>query len=64
MTKLTSSFNDYPMKSSMRSVQPPQPQKEVFPPSHSPMGITAACFPFLVNVYSGRHGGSVISDVQ
>lgn len=64
MTKLTSSFNDYPMKSSMRSVQPPQPQKKVFPLSYSPKGIIAACFPFLMNVYSGRHGGSVISEVQ
>lgn len=64
MTRLTSSCDDHPMKSSMRSVRPPQPQKEVFLSSFSPMGITAACFPFLLNVYSGRHGGGVISEAQ
>ncbi len=64
MSKLTSSFSDYPVKSFMRSERPPQPHKEVSPPLLSPMGITAACFPFQLNVYSCRHGGAVISEVQ
>lgn len=31
VTKLTSSFNYHPKRSSMRSARPPQPQEEVFP---------------------------------
>lgn len=30
----------------------------------SPMGIAAPCFPVLLNVYSSRHGGGVISELQ
>lgn len=30
----------------------------------SPMGIAAPCFPVLPNVYSSRHGGGVISELQ
>lgn len=52
------------MMSFVRSARPTQPHKEGFAHLFSPMGITAACFPFLLHVYSGRHGGGVISDVQ
>lgn len=64
MTKSTSSLNNHQATLPVRGARPLPPWKEVFPPSFSPMGITAECFPFLLNVYPGGHGGGVISEVQ